>query len=402
MNGPHAKRLAKRRLRVAGLMSGTSADGVDAAIVDIGPRGVHLVAFDTFPHPRAVREQIFQCFDPSTARVDDLCHLNFVLGEVFADAVIHLADESGVPLRSIDIIGSHGQTVYHIPEGRRFGRKVIRSTLQIGEPSVIAERTGITTVADFRPRDIAAGGEGAPLVPYADYFLFRDRRKGRAVQNIGGIANVTFLPPGAAADRIIAFDTGPGNMMIDRIAHHATGGRASYDAGGRLAARGQVNERLLAELMRHPYLRRRPPKSTGRETFGAHFADAVYRRARRRRLPTLDILATVTAFTARSIADAYRRFLPAMPDEVLLCGGGARNRTLVGRLRDELRPARIAPMDDFGLPARAKEAVSFAILAYATVHGIPNNVPSATGARSQVVLGKIVPATHIAKALDRR
>jgi len=390
VNGPLAKRLAKRRLRVAGLMSGTSADGVDAAIVDIGPRGVRLVAFDTFPHSRAVREQIFRCFDPSTARVDDLCHLNFVLGEVFAAAVIRLAEKSGVPLRSIDLIGSHGQTVYHIPEGRRFGHRTIRSTLQIGEPSIIAERTGITTVADFRPRDIAAGGEGAPLVPYADYVLFRDRRTSRAVQNIGGIANVTCLPAGCGMGDIVAFDTGPGNMMIDRVARYATGGRADYDAGGRLAARGQVNERLLAELMRHPYLGLRPPKSTGREMFGVRFADAVYRRARRRRLPVADILATVTAFTARSIADAYRRFLPAMPDEVILCGGGARNRTLVGHLRDELRPARVAPMDDFGLPARAKEAVSFAILAYATVHGNPNNVPSATGARSPVVLGKIV------------
>jgi len=389
---PLVRPFGRRRLRVAGLMSGTSADGVDAAIVDIGPRGVHLVAFETFPHPPDLRRRIFKLFDPAQARVDDLCHLNFVLGEAFAAAVVRLARKSGVPLASIDLIGSHGQTVCHLPEGRRFGRRTVRSTLQIGEPSVIAERTGITTVADFRPRDIAAGGEGAPLVPFADYVLFCDRRRTRAVQNIGGIANVTYLPAAGDARDVLAFDTGPGNMVIDRAAFLATRGRARYDAGGRMAARGRASARLLAELLRHPYLSRRPPKSTGRETFGAPFADALWRRARRRGLAPLDIVATVTALTARSIAGAYRRFLPAMPDEVILCGGGAENRTLVRWLREALRPARVAPMDEFGLPARAKEAVSFAILAYAAVEGTANNVPSATGAGRPVVLGKIVPA----------
>jgi anhydro-N-acetylmuramic acid kinase len=383
-------------------MSGTSADGVDVAIVDIGPRdrglrgheiGVRLRAFHTFPYPASLRRRIFAIFDPETARVDDLCDLNFALGEAFASALIRLSRRSGIPLGSIDLVGSHGQTVCHLPQGRNRGG----STLQIGEPSVIAERTGITTVADFRPRDIAAGGEGAPLVPYADFVLFHDRRLSRAVQNIGGIANVTYLPAGPATRMggdlgdVVAFDTGPGNMIIDRIAWRASGGRATYDKGGRMAARGQVSDRLLAELMEHPYLARRPPKSTGRETFGVRFADGVYARARRRGLAPPDILATVTAFTARSIVAAYRRFLPAMPDEVILCGGGARNATLLARLRESLRPARVAPMDEFGLDARAKEAVSFAILAYATVHGLPGNVPSATGARRAAVLGKVIP-----------
>jgi len=381
-------------------MSGTSADGVDVAIVDIGPRdrgprgheiGVRLRAFHTFPHPAALRRRIFAIFDPETARVDDLCRLNFALGEAFASALIRLCRRSGVPLGSIDLVGSHGQTVCHLPQGRPQDRKRVRSTLQIGEPSVIAERTGITTVADFRPRDIAAGGEGAPLVPYADFVLFHDKRLSRAVQNVGGIANVTYLPAGGGLAEVIAFDTGPGNMIIDRIAWRASGGRATYDKGGRMAARGQVSDRLLAELMEHPYLARRPPKSTGRETFGVRFADEVYARARRRGLAPRDILATVTAFTARSIAAAYQRFLPAMPDEVILCGGGARNRTLLARLRESLRPARVAPMDEFGLDARAKEAVSFAILAYATVHGLPGNVPSATGARRAAILGKVIP-----------
>jgi anhydro-N-acetylmuramic acid kinase len=384
-------------------MSGTSADGVDVAIVDIrrpagcrlpagrGLGGVELLAFQTLPYPADLRRQIFALFDPRTARVDDLCHLNFVLGEVFADALARVARRSGIALESIDLVGSHGQTIYHMPQGRRFGRGKLRSTLQIGEPSVIAERTGLTTVADFRPRDVAAGGEGAPLVPFADYVLFRHARKARAVQNIGGIANVAFLPAGAGPADILAFDTGPGNMIIDSLAQHASGGKVRYDAGGRLAARGTVDERLLAELLRHPYLRRRPPKSTGREMFGAAFSDDLWRRARRRRLHPHDLLATVTAFTARSIAGAYRRFLPSMPDEVIVCGGGARNRTLVRLLAAELRPARVAPMEEFGLSAQAKEAVSFALLAWATVCGVPNNVPSATGARRAAVLGKVIP-----------
>ena len=384
----------RRRLRVAGLMSGTSADGVDVAIVDIGPRGVKLLAFETFPHPLALRRQIFALFDPASARIDDLCHLNFRLGEAFASALMRLARKSGITLKSIGVAGSHGQTIYHIPEGRREGRKTIRSTLQIGEPSIIAERTGITTVADFRPRDVAAGGEGAPLVPFADYILFADKRRTRAVQNIGGIANVTYLPAGGGPGDVLAFDTGPGNMMIDRIAWHVTRGKLRYDKDGRLAARGRVDERLLGELMRHPYLARRPPKSTGRETFGVQFTDELWRRARKRGVAPRDILATATEFTASSIAQAYRRFLPAMPEEVILCGGGAENPTLLAMLHCELKPAKVARMDEFGLDPRAKEAVSFAILAYATVEGIPNNVPSATGARDAVVMGKVVPGRN--------
>jgi len=295
-------------------------------------------------------------------------------------------------------VGSHGQTVYHIPDSRREGGRKVCSTLQIGEPSVIAERTGITTVADFRPRDVAAGGEGAPLVPFADYFLFAHRRLTRAVQNIGGIANVTYLPAGGSVADVLAFDTGPGNMMIDRVVHHVTRGRAGYDAGGRLAARGKVHAPLLARLLSHPYLQRQPPKSTGREMFGVQFTDTVYRKALLRGLAPLDILATVTAFTACSIADAYNRFLPRMPDEVILCGGGAENAALVGLLRQQMPAAKVRRTDDLGIPARAKEAVSFAILAAATVRGQANNVPSATGARRAVVLGKVVPG-HAQRSL---
>jgi len=379
-------------MRVVGLMSGTSADGVDAAVVEISSRKVQLLAFDTFMYPASLRRQILGLCRPESARLDDICHYNFVLGEVFADAVINLCSKSGICLGSIDLIGSHGQTIYHQPSGKRYGRKTIRSTLQIGEPSVIAQRTGITTVADFRPRDMAAGGEGAPLVPYADYVLFKHKRLARAVQNIGGIANVTFLPGGCTQDDIIAFDTGPGNMVIDGIVHLITGGRKRYDAGGKMAAQGSMDKPLLNEMLLHPFLRRRPPKSTGREEFGADFVERVYHQAGKKGLADADIVATVTALTAKSIAQAYHRFLKTMPDELILCGGGSHNRTLVGMLHGELPDVKMLSTDDFGISVDAKEAVSFAILAWATIKGMAGNVPTATGAERPVILGKIVPA----------
>jgi anhydro-N-acetylmuramic acid kinase len=385
------KGTSKGTMRVVGLMSGTSADGVDVAIVDITGRKVQLRAFGMFSYPPALRGEILRLCRPKSARLDNICHYNFVLGEVFADAVVKLCSKSGLSLGSIDLIGSHGQTIYHNPRGTRYSRTAIRSTLQIGEPSVIAQRTGVTTVADFRPRDMAAGGEGAPLVPYADYVLFNDDRLGRAVQNIGGIANVTFLPGGCKSDEILAFDTGPGNMVIDGIIRLVTDGKRHFDRGGKMASRGVVDDKLLGEMLRHPFFKRRPPKSTGREQFGAAFAERIYERACKKGLADADIVATVTAFTARSIAQAYRRFLPAMPEEMILCGGGAHNRTLVEMLRNELPDVKMLSTDDFGINVDAKEAVSFAILAWATMKGLANNVPGATGAEQPVVLGKIVP-----------
>jgi anhydro-N-acetylmuramic acid kinase len=380
------------KMRVVGLMSGTSADGVDAAVVEIDRGKVRLLAFDTFAYPAALRRQILDLCWLESARLDDICHYNFVLGEIFAEAVIKLCSKNGVSIGSIDLIGSHGQTIYHRPAGGRYAGRTIRSTLQISEPSVIAQRTGVTTVADFRPRDMAAGGEGAPLVPYADYVLFKNKRLTRAVQNIGGIANVTFLPAGCTQDEIVAFDTGPGNMVIDGIVHLITSGRKRCDTDGKMAARGTVDKRLLGEMLRHPFFRRRPPKSTGREQFGAAFAERIYRRAGRKNLADSDIVATVTALTARSIAQAYRRFLPVMPDELILCGGGSHNRTLVEMLQAEMPDVKMLSTDDFGISVDAKEAVSFAILAWATIKGMTNNVPAATGAKKPVILGKIVPA----------
>ncbi len=408
-----ARLAAKDRLRVAGLMSGTSADGVGAAIVDIRGRDVRVRAFDTFAYPASVRREILSLCRPETARLDRICHYNHVLGEIFADAVIRLCAESGIPLHSIDVIGSHGQTIFHSPKGERFGPRRICSTLQIGEPCRIAERTGITTVADFRPRDMAASGEGAPLVPYADAVLFRHERLCRTVQNIGGIANLTFLPPrrvgcahrpsqkrtgrrmvGTAhptIEDVLAFDTGPGNMVIDGMMRLITKGQRQYDRGGSMAARGEVHEGLLKEMLRHPFFRRHPPKSTGREQFGQQYCEWFYDKARRERLMPEDMVATATAFTATSIAQAYRRFLPRLPDEMILCGGGAHNATLVRMLQDGLAGVTIRSTDEFGISVDAKEAVSFALLAYATIQGVANNVPRATGADGPVVLGKIVP-----------
>jgi anhydro-N-acetylmuramic acid kinase len=375
-------------------MSGTSADGVDVAIIDCGRRGIEVVAFDTVPYPRKLKEAIFGLFDPKQATVEDICHYNFVIGEVFAGALIKVCRAKRIKLSSIYLIGSHGQTIYHIPGGRNFGGRKIRSTLQIGEPCIIARRTGITTIADFRPADIAAGGQGAPLVPFTDYILFTHKKKNRICQNIGGIANLTWLPAGGGTADVLAFDTGPGNMVIDALARIVSGGRKHYDKGGAIAARGRVNEKLLAELMANPYFKTRPPKSTGRELFGTEFAAGLYKKACKAPIEPADLIATATALTAKSIADAYARFLPARVDEVIACGGGSRNPTLMDMLARYAAPAKVIIMDELGINADAKEAVSFAILAVCTAKNISNNIPAATGAKYPAVLGKIIPAQN--------
>ena len=385
------KLVKKNKMRVAGLMSGTSADGVDVAIIDMSEHAIDLVAFDTFAYPATLRKEIFQLFQIRSARLDDICHFNFVLGEIFAGSIMKLCKAAKIPLNSIDLIGSHGQTIYHNPKGRRYGRNLVRSTLQIGEPSIIAQRTGITTVADFRPRDMAAQGQGAPLVPYADFFLFRDKKRSRAVQNIGGIANVAYLPANGRLRDVIAFDTGPGNMMIDRLICLISAGKRKYDRSGMTARRGTVSEKMLKEMLSHPFFRRLPPKTTGREEFGRQYCDVFYKRVSAGKISAEDLVATATALTAESIVRAYRRFLPGMPDETILCGGGRHNKTLVKMLQDMLGETKIRFCDEFGISSDAKEAVSFAILAYTTIKGLANNVPNATGADQPVILGKIIP-----------
>jgi anhydro-N-acetylmuramic acid kinase len=384
--------IKKKKLRVCGLMSGTSADGIDVAIVDISDSQADVVTFDMYPYPAQVRNAIFNIFQKQAASMEDICYLNFVIGEVFADSVMKLCKDKRISLDSIDLIGSHGQTIFHMPNGKRFGKKLIRSTLQIGEPSVIAHRTGITTIADFRPKDMAAGGQGAPLVPYADFFLFRDKKSSRAIQNIGGIANVTYLPANCTLDEIIAFDTGPGNMVIDYLTSLITKGKQTYDKNGKIASRGDVNRNLLNQMLKHSYFYRRPPKTTGREEFGSQFSDIYFQKASEKKIPVEDIIATATALTAESIARAYRNYLPKMPDEMLLCGGGCRNITFVKMLQNTLPEVKILTTDDFGINPDAREAVSFAVLAYAAVKGRTNNVPNATGAEKELILGKIVQA----------
>ena len=380
----------KNPKKLIGLMSGTSADGIDACLVEISGNGIHtkinIHGFDTYPYDERTRTSILEACNPETCTVDKVCYLNFHLGRLFAQAAKSIANKAHIPINDIDLIGSHGQTIYHLP--------MLHATLQIGEPSVIAQETGVTTVADFRPRDMAAGGQGAPLVPYVDFILFRDKEKGRALQNIGGIANVTFLPPDCNINDILAFDTGPGNMLIDRIAELVTDNLSHFDEDGNLAAKGKVNNNLLSSLLKHPYLSKSPPKTTGREEFGKPFADKFYKDAVHTGIKDIDILTTVTAFTAKTIADGYKQWI--LPkhhiSEVILSGGGSYNNTLVKFLVQYLGPSiKVCPISNFGIAPNAKEALAFAILANETISGNPNNVPSATGAKEAVIMGKILP-----------
>jgi len=381
---------AKTEHLVIALMSGTSADGVDAVLVRISGQSldlrVELLQHEHLDYPEETRAAVLRACLPDCP-VTEITRLSVELGEQYAQAVIAVARSHGTPLQEIDLVASHGQTVCHLPNPGGGG-----ATLQIGEPAVIAERTGVTVVADFRPADMAAGGQGAPLVPYADWVLFCDSTLTRAIQNIGGIGNVTYVPAGAAIDDVIAFDTGPGNMVIDGVVALLSGGSESYDRDGIHAARGQVNDELLAWLIQHPYLQRQPPKSTGREEFGEQFVVQAMAHARGLGVEDDDLVATVTAFTAETIADSYRRFLPQPPiDEVVLGGGGSLNPTLCRMIAQRLPGAKLLTHEDFGIPAQAKEPLAFAILGHETVMGRPANVPRATGARHPVILGKIIP-----------
>ena len=385
-------------MKVIGLMSGTSADGIDAALLEIGPGKtlprLRLLQFMVHPFPNGLRERILRAADVRRGGAGELCQLNAYLGELFAKAARTVARRAGVPMKTVALIGSHGQTIAHLPDPTTKDGVSVRSTLQIGEPSVIAERTGVTTVADFRPRDLAAGGEGAPLTPYLHALLFRHPRRGRIVLNLGGIANLTFLPKGRGLRGVLAFDTGPGNVLIDGLMARLTGGALGSDLDGQIAASGRVDSRLLRWLMAHPYLRRQPPKSTGRDSFGPSMIDALLRRAAPRRTAEEDLVTTITAFTAESVALHIRRDLPrdgGTALELIACGGGARNPTLVKRLQETLPECRLLMADEAGFPGRAIEAAAFALLAYLTANGLPGNLPSVTGATHHAVLGKIVP-----------
>jgi anhydro-N-acetylmuramic acid kinase len=380
-------------MKVVGLMSGTSGDGVDAALVEIsrsrkGPV-IQTLAFHALPYPRSLQQRILAA--SASGSVAEICHLNALLGEWFANAALGVIRTAGLRPKDIDLIGSHGQTVHHLPHGvKDAGVGAIRSTLQIAEPAVIAERTGITTVANFRPRDIAAGGQGAPLTPGVHALVFRHPRRARLVVNLGGISNVTYLPRGKGVGGVIAFDTGPANMVLDGLMYRATDGRVSMDRDGRLASRGKPDGRLLTKLLAHPYLSRHPPKSTGREMFGAPMVEELLAIQEARQLSIETLLATCSRWTAESVGTA-RRWIKGGIDEVIVGGGGVRNRTIMAHLADVFSPAPVITFDAIGWDSKAFEAVAFAILAYQTVMDQCGNVPAVTGASHPALLGCIVP-----------
>ena len=407
--------MKKTGMIVAGVMSGTSADGINVTLVRIGngrnpgsraasgaafrvggqecpPHTITLLGHSEYSYSAKVRAAVLAAMNSERARVADLARLNFLLGELYADAILATQRQFGV---KAELAGCHGQTLYHQGEAAPFLGRRLAATWQTGEGAVVAARLGVPVVSDFRPADVAAGGKGAPLVPYLDYLLFRDASVGRIVQNIGGIANLTAIPAGASASHVVAFDTGPGNMVIDAVMENLFGKR--LDRGGRIAASGKVLESVVDRALRNEFFRTGPPKTAGREEFGREFVREFLRMCRGARRQ--DVVATATALTARSIADAITRFLlthrgtgrERTYGEMVLSGGGAKNSTLVQMLVDQLVPlgVRLRTSDEYGLPSEAKEAAAFAVLAYETWHRRASNVPSATGAKRVAVLGKI-------------
>ncbi len=384
--------------RIIGLISGTSVDGVDAALIEVRENGtstqVQVLAHHTYPYPSHLQDQLLAAAYPDSSSVDLICHLNAAVGACFAEAAMAIAAAADVPMDDVDLIGSHGQTIHHIPVATTTPLRSV-STLQIGEPCIIAERTGVTTVADFRPRDMAAGGLGAPLAPYGHHQLFADPTRAKLVQNIGGIANVSAITE-TDVMQTLAFDTGPGNMLIDEAVRHATGGWQHFDAGGQLAAQGRAHTGLLSELLQHPFIAQPPPKATGREAFGKALWQRIRDRAADLYLSPADIARTCTAYTVESIALNYEHFI--FPhhaiDEIIVCGGGAENPLLMQLLRQRVQPISVVTPEHYGYPNAALEAIIFAMLAHATMQNRPSNIPRTTGAAHPVVLGKIVPGRN--------
>ncbi|MCL6481089.1 MAG: anhydro-N-acetylmuramic acid kinase [Firmicutes bacterium] len=392
-------------MRVLGLISGTSADGIDVALVQIAGRPprlrTRLEQFLTVPYPAEVRNAVLRLASGNATTTAEVSQLNFLLGELFAQAALRALRSFRVSPRQVHLIGSHGQTIYHQGTPARLLGTPVRATLQIGEPAVIAVRTGLPVVADFRPTDLAAGGQGAPLVPFVDFLCYRHPRRARVVLNIGGIANFTVLRAGARAEDVHAFDTGPGNMVVDTLVRRLTRGRQAFDRQARLAQRGKLLPDLLAELLRHPFFHQPPPKSAGREQFGAEFVEKILAWGRRNRARSEDLVRTATLLTPISILDAWRRWAEPLlgkrgPVDFIVSGGGVHNPLILSQLEAGLatrhgRPVRLLRSAALGMPEDAKEAFAFAVLAYESYHGRAANLPGATGARQAVVLGKLVP-----------
>ena len=382
---------AKDTRLVAGLMSGTSLDGVDAVVARLAGSGrgldIEPLAFVSVPYPDELRGLLLRNSTPETSSVYTLSQLNVRLAHGYADVVRKVVAAAGLSLEALDLIGSHGQTVHHVPEAADCAGQAITSTLQIGDPSVLANLLGIPVVGDFRLADMALGGQGAPLVPYFDYVFFADPDETRGLLNLGGIANLTVLPRDGSSDAVYAFDTGPANMVVDALARRLF--NEPYDADGALAASGRLDHALLDHLLKNPFFEQKPPKSTGRERFGSAFVEPLLRQGSD--LAPRDLLATATMLTAASIRDAYARFIEATHplDVLIVSGGGRHNRFLMDMLVERFAPIPVRPIDDYGLDADAKEALCFAVLAHETLNGVATNLPSVTGASRRTVLGKI-------------
>ncbi|MGI8772143.1 MAG: anhydro-N-acetylmuramic acid kinase [Acidobacteriaceae bacterium] len=403
------KQQAARAMTVAGVMSGTSADGIDVAICRIGPGSARAARTSTFPaidlrlhrasaYPATLRKAVLAAMNADSTSAAELARLHWRLGQAYAEAVATAVADYGRP---IDLVGCHGQTIYHQGVASNYAGRSVACTWQLGEAALIAAAIGVPVVSNFRPADMAAGGQGAPLVPLLDFALFRHLRRARVLQNLGGIGNLSAIPPGGTPADLLAFDTGPANMVIDGLTARLFA--KPYDLDGRIAAAGTVHPRLLAGLLRDPFYRKTPPKSAGREQYGVLFVDRILADAARLKLSAPDTVATATALTAASIRIAHERFVmphfekharssgASSPVEYIVSGGGARNRTLLRMLAEELAPfgCTVAPIDALGVPSEAKEAVAFALLAWQTWHRLPGNVPAATGATRPAILGQV-------------
>lgn len=384
----------KKTLTVCGLMSGTSADGIDACLVKIKDRSrggvdTKVLHHHHVPYPKALRRILIDLAEERAGAEATaiLMRADFALGEALGAAVIRAVEAAGMRMKDIDVVASHGQTIHHRTRAPKLAGLESRSTMQIGQPAVIAERTGAVVVSNFRARDIAAGGEGAPLVPRAEELLFGDRPRPLAFQNLGGIGNVTFFPGGKK--RPLAFDTGPANMPLDLLTAELTGGKQAYDRDGRLAAKGRLSERLVEDLLDHPFFRLPPPKSAGREEFGRPFLERAKKLAKKRKVEGNDLLASLVEVVARSVADAYRAHLSPLPLEMIVSGGGGHNPELMRRIRAHLPGVSIVASDALGVAAQVKEALAFAVLGYETIRARPAGCPWATGSSHAVVLGQV-------------
>ena len=387
--------MTSKPLLVLGLMSGTSADGIDVALARISGAAPQLNAkllrHTSFNFPSALRKEILRVAEQQPISAGELSQMNFRLGHIYADAALAACKKFKVAPSRINLIGNHGQTIFHQGVASKYLGSPTASTLQIGEGSVIAARTGITTVSDFRPADMALGGQGAPLVPYVDYLLYRHPKLGRVSLNLGGIANITVVPANAKPSQVFAFDTGPANMLIDALVQRFTHGRQRFDKDARLAQSGRAIPALLNELMKDAYLKLAPPKSTGREYYGRTYVQKVLALGRRHHARPADLIRAATIFTALSVVDALHRFVLSKDKihQLIVSGGGARNPLILAQLSAALLGIEVAPSSHLGVPEDAKEAFAFALLAYETFHQRPANLPSATGARGPAILGKI-------------